>query len=184
MRMHNKDNMGPGPGGGLVLVLAVILFMAMCGPSQATSIEPYLAVGKVVTKDPNGVVTLGLRGRKYDVAVHHFSEAHIYNGTTKIPAHQLLTLSRHWEWQETPFLGGYPTALLGVGLKGADRCKRNHEADCNRRLPLPFSFHFGLGVTWDQLRIELYHDSNNNMDYGEERKNQGVNWLSIVYRVR
>jgi hypothetical protein len=73
---------------------------------------------------------------------------------------------------------------VGLGLKDSDRCKRQGELDCNRRLPLPVNFHFGFGVTYSAFRFELYHDSNDATDYGPEKKNQGVNWLHMIYRVR
>ena len=68
--------------------------------------------------------------------------------------------------------GGRPTWAMGIALKGADRCAYNGEVDCNRRLPLPVNFHFGLGVEWSAVRLELLHQSNNAMDRGPEKKNR------------
>lgn len=169
-------------------LVALTALAALC-PVKAwpsDKLEPYLSAGKTVGGgyDPVGAVTLGLRGPKYDVSVTNIAEAPLYGGTALSPRITMLTLARQWTWQDHTFLWGHPVAMMGVSVKKADRCDHQGEADCDRRMPLPWAFHFGLGLEWSQFRIQLFHDSNDCMDYGSEKKNQGVNWLSLQYRVR
>lgn len=164
-----------------------LCMLAICFSPSLARAEGYIAAGKttpVKGARPVGVVSIGRRTHKYDIAATYVSEAVMYSGTVRSPRFAMLSVSRAFEFQTVPFLRGYPTALVGLSFKGSDRCAHNGESDCDRRMPLPVNFHFGLGVTWQQFRIELYHDSNNATDYGPEKKNLGLNWLSLVYRLR
>lgn len=169
------------------LLVAVAALGALCPMARAgEGLEPYLAAGKTVGGgyDPVGTATLGLHGAKYDVSVTRIAEAPLYGGPTITHAITMATVARHWTWEDRSVLWGHPTALVGVSFKSADRCNKDGEVNCDRRMPLPWAFHFGLGLEWSQFRVVLYHDSNNCMDSGPEKKNLGVNWLSLQYRIR
>jgi hypothetical protein len=130
-----------------------------------------------------GIAAVGARcasksGRVYDLTLSYVNEMEPFS--KRFP---MLSVSRVWYGQPKRWLlGGTPEGLVGLTLKGADRCAYNGEVDCNRNLPLPVNFHFGVGVVYKDFRITLYHDSNNHLDHGPEKKNRGLNWASLTYR--
>lgn len=165
------------------LALLAILFSPI-----AYSCELHGDVGKTTPSQhtqPIGVVGVGCRfDHKYDVTLHWIGEAELYDGALRDDGFPLLTVARVWEYKSRRLFGGTPELHWGLGIKGADRCAYNGEENCNRRMPLPFSFHSGAGLSWKDMRLLLFHDSNNALDHGPEKKNLGVTWLTLEYRFR
>lgn len=162
----------------------LLITFALLGQCAFGAEWHFAAAKTIPTKnaESTGILALGLRGDRYDVTLSYVNETTLYGGAADVPSFAMLSVSRVWRFTDTRLLGGIPTALVGLSLKGADRCAKEGEVDCNRVLPLPAAFHFGAGVEWGEFRIELYHDSNNHLDYGPEKKNRGLNWISLQKR--
>lgn len=150
------------------------------------SCETFVSAGKTPPSSGSGesagIASLGCRFHgKYDIELHYIGATRIYAGTLEQRGFPLFTVARVYHFAPR-FLGAHPEVYAGIGLKSADRCAYNGEDDCNRRMPLPWSFHFGAGLEWSAVRLRLLHDSNNAMDSGPEKKNLGVTWLSLALR--
>lgn len=166
----------------MIKTLVIASILALSNLSNAG--EWHGDVGKVMKVgggEVTGMAGVGYRGDKYDVTLTYFAPGSVYTPDTPVPAWVQLSATRVFRYDWT-FLGGHPELGLGLSFKSADRCAYNGEVDCNRRVPLPVNFHFVAGMEWDAVRIELFHDSNNAMDWGDEKKNLGVNWLTLSYR--
>lgn len=164
------------------------IFLALLAASwNLGACELYGSVGKSSLRADSkvvGIASVGCRwNHKVDASISWVGENKIYNGQITIPAFPILSVARVWEY-DVNWLGAKPGLLMGLTLKEADRCAYNGEIKCNRRLPLPFAFHFGAELAWTDIRIQLYHDSNDALDYGPEKKNLGLNWLTLTYRFR
>lgn len=161
----------------LAAVFGTILLLAMC--HSALACDVFATVGKTTPSaglQPVGVAGVGCRFEKYDVQLLYVAEADA-PGLTHKP-YLLATVARYWQF-ERKLWGGRPEIHWGLGFKESETCDFNHDADCNRRQPLPFSFHFGAGLSWKYARLHLFHDSNNAMDESPEAKNLGITWLTI-----
>lgn len=163
---------------------AYLLGLLALAPS-AQSCELFATVGKTTPAaqtQPVGVAGVGCRlDNKVDVTLWWVAEADLFDGAHTDPAYALLTISHVWQF-ERKFLRGTPELQMGLGLKESETCDYNGHLNCNRRQPLPFSFHFGAGLEWRAVRLQLFHDSNNAMDEGEEAKNRGITWLTLTHR--
>jgi hypothetical protein len=162
--------------------LLALLLITFANRSHAAEIE--MDVGKTfmgAQDKAGGIAGLGIRGSKYDVTLWYVGETTIYDESLPQRAFPLLTVSRVWRSER--HLGARWEGIIGLGIKSADRCDYNGELNCNRKMPLPISFHFGLGAEFKDLRIELYHDSNDALDTGPEKKNLGLNWMTLTYRI-
>lgn len=171
------------------LILPIIPALLLALPAGAC--EPYTTVGKTLPgkgSTPVGVAGLGCRFDsaygKYDVQAIYVAEQDLYDGALTDPGYPMLTVNAVYQPVSWHVLGGTPELYWGNGFKSADRCAYNGETHCSRRQPLPFSFHFGGGIEWRRVRLQLLHDSNNAMDYGPEAKNRGITWLTIVARFK
>ena len=153
-------------------------------PSEKTGL--YISAAKLIpgkNSTPTGAASVGYRAGKLDLMVTYVAESNLYYNEVRVPAFVMGSISRVWTYKERSWLlGAAPTWEMGVTLKGADRCAYNGEMNCNRRLPLPYAFHFGIGLQWKDIRIDIYHDSNNAMDSGPERKNIGLNTMALTVR--
>lgn len=152
------------------------------------SCETFVSAGKTPPSmggtgtESAGLASLGCRFHgKYDLELHYAGPVWIYDHAKEERGFLLLTVARVYHF-EPKFLGAHPELYAGIGLKEAERCQFNGDENCNRRMPLPGSFHFGAGLEWSAVRIRLLHDSNNAMDHGTEKKNLGVTWLSLTLR--
>lgn len=167
------------------LWIAIALFLASWNVGAC---EAYASVGKVdfgADSEIVGIASVGCRwNHKVDASISWVGESKIYDGQVTIPQFPILSIARVWEYENTRWLGAQPGLLMGLTLKEADRCDYNGELKCNRKLPLPFAFHFGAELSWEDIRLQLYHDSNDALDYGPEKKNLGLNWLTLTYRFR
>jgi hypothetical protein len=162
----------------------LVALVALGALTSAKAAEFHVSAGKVTPVGKGaitGVASIGVRG-KYDLTLSYFAPGSVYGPTIPVPGYFQASISRAWVY-DVHFLGARPTFLMGVSFKGADRCAYDGEVDCNRRVPLPANFHFGVGLEWKAIRIELFHDSNDAMDSGPEAKNLGSNWLNLTYRV-
>lgn len=162
------------------------LLLLLAAP--AYSCEMFATVGKTTPSantQPIGVAGIGCRfeteHHKFDIQALWVGEAELYDGALRDDGFPLVTVAEVWQFKRK-FLRATPEFHAGLGLKEADRCAYNGETNCNRRMPLPFSFHFGVGLEWRRARLQLFHDSNNAMDRGEEKKNLGVTWLTLTGR--
>lgn len=174
--------MSPGIAATL-LTIALGLFIGG-GPALGADGEFYAAAGKIAPTgggDITGTAAIGYRTAKYDFMATYAAPSEVYDDAP-VPGFAMLSVSRVFTFKARRW--GTPVALVGLSLKGADRCAYNGEVECNRRLPLPVNFHFGVGIEWPAFRLELYHDSNNALDSGPEKKNLGLNWLTLQYRVK
>lgn len=163
-----------------------LALLALFFAAPAFGCETFISAGKTPPSSGSGesagIASVGCRfNGKYDLELHYIGATRIYNGTYPQRGFPLLSVARVYHF-EPRFLGAHPELYAGLGLKSADRCAHNGEDDCNRRMPLPWSFHFGAGLEWSAVRIRLLHDSNNAMDSGPEKKNLGVTWLSLALR--
>lgn len=164
------------------------LFLAMLALSCSSyACEPFASVGKTTPGADAAVVGIASVGcrfqEKYDLMASWVSSTSIYNGQVQIPAFPILSIARVWSY-DVHWFGAKPGLAMGLTFKAADRCDYDGELKCNRRLPLPFAYHWGAELQWTDIRVQLYHDSNDAMDYGPEKKNLGLNWLVITYRFR
>ena len=142
-----------------------------------------MTVGKTPSTrsaESTGIAGLGCRFGKYDVQAVYVASTRLYGTDFEDKGFAFVSVARYWRLEKHKLLGGIPEVYWGLGFKGADRCDYNGESDCNRRMPLPVSFHFGAGLAWKNARIQLLHDSNNAMDYGSEKKNLGITWLTLT----
>lgn len=165
--------------------LAKLLFVLAVFAAPVGAGEWHASAGKILPTgkgEVTGIGSIGYRGEKYDVTLLYAAQSSVYTPDTRVPEFVMLSVSRAWTY-DAKFLGANPTFLMGLSFKGSDRCAYNGEVDCNRRLPLPVNFHFGVGLEWQAIRVELFHDSNNAMDHGPEKKNLGMNWLTLTYRI-
>lgn len=167
--------------------LCLLLILAL--GSTANACEGFATVGKALpssSQDSVGIAGVGCRfdtGRHLvDASLLWVGEASLYDGALRDDAYPLLTVSGVWQLDRWRFLGGVPELYAGLGFKEADRCAYNGESNCNRRQPLPWSFHFGFGWQWREGRVQVLHDSNNSMDWGPEAKNLGLTWLTLTKR--
>lgn len=170
-------------------ILPIIPALLLALPAGAC--EPFTTTGKTLPgkgSEPVGVAGLGCRFDsaygKYDLSAVYVADQKLYDGALTDPGYPLLTINAVYQPFKHHVFGGTPELYWGNGFKSADRCAYNGESHCNRRQPLPFSFHFGAGIEWSRARLQLLHDSNNAMDYGPEAKNRGITWLTIVARIR
>ena len=154
----------------------------------ANACELFADIGKTTPGEhtqPIGVAGVGCRfDGKYDVTLQWVGEAELYDGQLRDDGFPLLTVARVFQPFDRKFLRGEVELYWGLGIKEADRCAYNGETNCNRRMPLPLNAHFGVGLEWSAMRLKLLHDSNNAMDYGPEKKNLGITWLTMEYRFR
>ena len=186
MSWRHERNNSPWPIVAALLILAGLVFA-----HKAHACEPFTTTGKTVPakgSEPVGVAGLGCRFDTaygmYDLSAVYVAEQKLYNGALRDPGYPLLTINAVYQPFEHKLFGGTPELYWGNGFKEADRCAYNGESHCNRRQPLPYSFHFGAGLEWSRIRLQLLHDSNNAMDWGPEAKNRGITWLTIVKRFR
>lgn len=169
-----------------IILGACVAFAALVALTPvAKAGEFHVSAGKITPAGKGaitGIASIGYRGAKYDITAAYAAQSSVYTKDTKVPAFAQVSVSRVWVY-DRHLLGARPEFLMGLSFKGADRCAYNGEVDCNRRVPLPVNFHFGVGLEWKAIRIELFHDSNNAMDRGPEKKNLGMNWLNLTYRM-
>ena len=160
-------------------LLCVLLVLCFCA-QRVYACDAFVTVGKTTPSadlQPVGVAGVGCRFEKYDVQLLYVAEAK-GEGIVHGP-YVLATVARYWQLERRVF-GGKIELHAGLGFKESETCDFNHDLNCNRRQPLPFSFHFGVGASWKYARLQLFHDSNNAMDDGPEAKNLGITWLTLT----
>jgi hypothetical protein len=114
-----------------------------------------------------GTLDVGCRWEKLDLGFTYMNEAIVDDGSV-VPRMYLLHVARAWR------LGHGWEAVTGAVLKQSDQ-------DHNSKLPLALGFHLGVGYNLGEWRVQVLHDSNNNLNGGRDRSNQGVNWLRIQW---
>ncbi len=155
------------------LLIACLLF---AGATAAHACEITAGPGAIVRMSDGktgGMFSVAcVFDERWEVRAHYVGEQELYEGALTIDAYAALSVSKLWMFRE----GKRIRPVLGMGLlvKGADRCKRQGEIDCNRQLPLPFAFYPTVGVKVYDVLITLGHASNASLDYGPEQKNLGL----------
>jgi hypothetical protein len=146
----------------------VAVALALAGPAGACEVA--LGLGKTAPANAahsTGTVDLGCRWGRFELGYTYINEA-LVDEKAPVPRMHLLHLSRVWAL--TPRLEAYTGLVI-----------KQDESGRNDKLPLPIGFHLGLGYNIGEWRVAVLHDSNNNLDGGGNRANQGINWLRIQW---
>lgn len=160
------------------LMLAALLLAGLSASAHACDITAGPgAVVRLTEGKSGGLFTVGcIFNEKWEVRGYWIGEQRIYNDQVVIDAFPAVSVSRVWMFREGKFFR--PILSMGVMLKGADRCKYNGEINCNRILPLPFGFLPSVGMNLGDVLITLNHASNASLDWGPEKKNLGLDFLT------
>lgn len=123
-----------------------------------------------------GVVSLAWRTPKWEARILYVGAQTIYPqyGGLELKSYIAVVVSRQWIFRQ----GRNFQPELGVGalFKEDARCKFDGDIKCDRRTPLWFAFcpHVGVSLASSDLRLTLWHCSNDALDAGhKESKNLG-----------
>lgn len=134
------------------------------------------AVVRLTEGKSGGLATVGcIFDKKWELRAYWIGEQRLYDDRVVIDAFPAVSVSKLWTFRE----GKRIQPILGVGLmfKGSQRCRFDGDINCNRLLPLPYSFLATAGVKLGDVLITLGHASNASLDWGPEKKNLGLDHL-------
>ena len=141
------------------------------------------AVVRLAEGKSGGMFTVGcIFNEKWEARAYYFGEQLIYGGRVVVDDFAAVSVSRLWVFREGKRIR--PVLGMGLMLKESQRCHFDGDINCNRLMPLPFGFLPTLGVKVGDVLITLGHSSNASLDFGPEKKNLGLDFLSaqVVFR--